>query len=65
MSFIKRQLIRSFNLIKDHWDFLVGESNDNDLTRFGNFFIKILMIVIFFMLYTDSNYWYAIMANNI
>lgn len=48
MKFIKKQLIRSLNIIKAHWIFLIIEFDDDmDLTWFGNWFLKTLMFGLF------------------
>lgn len=51
MKFIKKQLIRSLNIIKAHWIFLIIEFDDDmNLTWFGTWFFKTLMFGLF-MLY--------------
>ena len=50
MKFIKKQLIRSLNIIKFHWIFLITEFDDDmDLTWFGNWFLKTLMFGLFIL----------------
>jgi len=48
MKFIKKQLLRSINFVKHHWDFLVVESaEDMDLTWFGKWFLRTMMFGLF------------------
>jgi len=50
MKFIKKQLLRSINIVKQHWDFLVVESIDDmdmDLTPFGQWFLRTIMFGLF------------------
>jgi hypothetical protein len=48
MKFIKKQLLRSINLVKHHWDFLVVEFvEDMDLTCFGKWFLRTVMFGLF------------------
>jgi hypothetical protein len=48
MKFIKKQLLRSVNIVKDHWDFLVVEFADvMDLTWFGKWFLRTMMFGLF------------------
>ena len=46
MKFIKKQLLRSINFIKHHWDFMVVEF-DMDLTWFGKWFLRTMMFGLF------------------
>jgi hypothetical protein len=48
MKFIKKQLIRSINIVKDHWYFLVIGHNDcMDLTWFGKWILRTMMFGLF------------------
>lgn len=48
MNLIKKQLFRSINVIKHHWNFLVVEfDNDFDLMIFGKWILKIFMFIVF------------------
>ena len=48
MKFIKKQLLRSINVVKLHWDFLVVEfTDDMDLTPFGKWFLRTMMFGLF------------------
>jgi len=48
MKFIKKQLFRSINIVKHHWDFLVVEfADDMDLTWFGKWFLRTMMFGLF------------------
>lgn len=48
MRFIKKQLLRSINFVKYHWDFLVVDFvEDMDLTWFGKWFLRTMMFGLF------------------
>lgn len=48
MKFIKKQLLRSINIVKHHWEFLVVESTDYfDLPWYGKWFLRIMFFGLF------------------
>lgn len=48
MKFIKKQLLRSINIVKHHWDYMVIESADDmELTWFGKWFLRTMMFGLF------------------
>lgn len=49
MKFIKKQLLRSINIVKHHWDFIVIDFvyDTMELTIFGVWFLRLLMFVLF------------------
>ena len=48
LGFCKKQLLRSINMVKSHWDFMVVEFPDEmGLTWFGEWFLRTMMFGLF------------------
>jgi hypothetical protein len=48
INWINKQLLRSVNIVKHHWDFLVVEcADDMGLTLFGKWFLRTMMFGVF------------------